>query len=71
MRPLFSKGSAAGLQKCMPKTVNFDHSGVEVVKLKNFKYLFIICIVLALVSFVVLFVENVQKMQKENWVTPI
>ena len=60
----------AETMKCMSKSVNYDQPEVEKVVLSNFKYLFLVCAILFIVSLTVLFFENVQEMMKQSRVSP-
>lgn len=55
--PMASKGSVAGVMKCLSKSVNYNDPGVETVTFENFKYLFLVCVMMFLVSFIVLVLE--------------
>lgn len=57
------------IRKCMSKQVNYNQAQVERVSARNFKLLALICVILLLLSFFVLFFENVHAMMKVTRVT--
>ena len=62
--------SVADIEKCMSKQVNYNQPEVETVSFENFKYLYTFCIIFLIVSFAVLFLENVDIITKQARVTP-
>ena len=71
MQGVVGHASASNIQKCLSKTVNFNHSKVENVLVGNFRYLVLVCLFLLLVAIAVLILENLNKMMKTTRVRPL
>ena len=63
--------SVADMVKCASKTVNFNRPEVKTACIANFRYLVLFCVILLLVSFTVLVLENVLIMLKITRVRPL
>ena len=57
---LEGSGSVAEIMKCTSKEVNYNQPEVEEVNIENLKYLNLVCVLLFILSFTILIVENVQ-----------
>ena len=69
--PIMAKTSYSNIRECMSKQVHYNQPQVETVNVMNFKYLILICVLLFILSYVVLFVELVDKMRAITRVTPV
>ena len=64
MGPMLAGTSYSNIRECMSKEVHYNQPEVETVNVRNFKYLALICMLLIIVSFVVLYGELIDKLTK-------
>ena len=69
--PMMAGTSYSNIRECMSKEVHYNQPEVETVNVRNFKYLALICMLLIIVSFVVLYGELIDKLTKRARVTSI
>ena len=68
--PMMAATNYTSIRECMSKEIHYNQPKVEAVTVMNFKYLALICVLLGIVSFGVLFGELVHELRTLTRVTP-
>ena len=66
MGPMMTGTNYSNIRECMSKQVHYNQPEVETVSLNNFRFLFLVCVLLLIASFIVLYGEPLHKMIKRT-----